>query len=139
MKTVILMLALSFLTFGCASQNYHVNQTTMAPDHSSTRPDEPVTLIMSNILKAIKANDYNNFVADGNDKFRAKVTKQKVESLSNKFSVKMKNGYSTSYLDQLYQQGCKVYLWKLVYVTAGDDTLVKLVLRDGKVAGFWLK
>ncbi len=132
------MLALSFLTFGCASQNGYVNQTTIAPDSSSIKPEESVTVIMSNILKAIEANDYNSFVADGNEKFKAKVTRQKVESLSNKFSVKMKNGYSTSYLDQLYQQGCKVYLWKLVYATAGDNTLVKLVLRDGRVSGFWL-
>lgn len=30
-------------------------------------------------------------------------------------------------------------LWKLVYKDAGDDTLAKFVLKDGKIAGFWLQ
>ena len=40
---------------------------------------------------------------------------------------------------QLKQQGCQVHLWKLVFKDGGDDTLAKLVLKDGRVAGFWLQ
>jgi hypothetical protein len=61
------------------------------------------------------------------------------EGVSTLLSPRMKKGYDTAYLGQLKQQGCQVYLWKLVFKDGGDDTLAKLVLKDGKVAGFWLQ
>jgi hypothetical protein len=51
----------------------------------------------------------------------------------------MKKGYECVRLGELTQQGCRVLLWKLAYKDGGDDTLAKLVLKDGKVAGFWLQ
>jgi hypothetical protein len=62
-----------------------------------------------------------------------------LESVSIQLSTRMKKGYDTTYLGQLKQQWSQVYLWKLVYKDGGDDTLVRLVLKDGKVAGFWLQ
>jgi hypothetical protein len=51
----------------------------------------------------------------------------------------MKKGYETTYMGALSQQNCQVYLWKLIYKDGGDDTLAKLAVQDGKVAGFWLQ
>ena len=97
------------------------------------------TRILKKLLGAVEVNDYDSFVADGNAAFKAGLTKQMLESVSIQLSTRMKKGYDTTYLGQLKQQWSQVYLWKLVYKDGGDDTLVKLVLKDGKVAGFWLQ
>ena len=97
------------------------------------------TRILQRLLGAVEVSDYDSFVADGNAVFKAGITKQMFEGVSTQLAPRMKKGYNTTYLGQLKQQGCQVYLWKLVYKDAWDDTLAKLVLKDGKVAGFWLQ
>ncbi len=97
------------------------------------------TRILKRLLGAVEASDHDSFVADGNAVFKAGITKQMFGGISTQISPRMKKGYDTTYLGQLKQQGCQVYLWKLEFKDAGDDTLAKLVLKDGKVAGFWLQ
>lgn len=105
----------------------------------AANPDESSRPVLDKLLKAVEANDYESFVADGTDAFKTGITKQMFESVCKQLAPRMKKGYTCSYLGELKQQGCKVYLWKLVYKDGGDDTLAKLVLKDGKVAGFWLQ
>ena len=100
---------------------------------------EPERAVLDKLLKATEANDYNSFVADGDAGFKAGITTQVLERVSAQLSPRMKQGYQCSYLGELRQRGCRVLLWKLVYKVGGDDVLAKLVLRDGKVAGFWLQ
>ncbi len=100
---------------------------------------EPGRAVLDKLLKATEANDYDSFVSDGTDAFKAALTKQMVEGVSRQLSPRMKKGYQCSYLGELSQQGCRVLLWKLTFKDGGDDTLAKLVLKDGKVAGFWLQ
>ena len=100
---------------------------------------EPGRSTLDKLLKAVEASDYDNFVADANDVFKAAMTKQKLDGVSAQLSPRMKKGYQCSYLGELSQQGCRVLVWKLVFKDGGDDMLVKLVLKDDKVAGFWLQ
>jgi hypothetical protein len=51
----------------------------------------------------------------------------------------MKKGYKVVTLGTLNQQGCQVYLRKLIFKDGNDDILARLALRDGKVAGFWFQ
>jgi hypothetical protein len=101
--------------------------------------ETPAKKILSKLLNAVEDNDYNSFVEDGSAEFKAGLTKQMLGGVSQQLSSRMKAGYETYYLGQLKQQGCEVHLWKLVYGDGGDDTLAKLALKDGKVAGFWLQ
>ena len=94
---------------------------------------------LDKLLKAVEANDYANFVAEGSEAFKAGLTKQMLEGVSAQLAPRLQKGYEVSYLGELKQQGCQVHLWKLAYKDGGDDTLAKLVLKDGKVAGFWLQ
>jgi hypothetical protein len=94
---------------------------------------------LDKLLKAVQANDYDTFVADGTDQFKAALTKPMLQGVSGQLAPRMKKGCDCSYLGELKQQGCQVFLWKLTFKDGGDDTLVKLVLKDGKVAGFWLQ
>jgi hypothetical protein len=95
--------------------------------------------ILDKLLRAVEANDYASFVADGTDAVKAGLTKPMLEGVSAQLAPRMTKGYETSYLGELKQQGCQVHLWKLAYKDGGDDTLAKLVIQDGKVAGFWLQ
>jgi DNA-directed RNA polymerase subunit RPC12/RpoP len=106
---------------------------------SSNKPTSPGRAVLDKLLKATEANDYDSFVADGADVFKAALTKQKLDGVSAQLSPRMKKGYRCAYLGELSQHGCQVLLWKLTFKDGGDDTLAKLVLKDGKVAGFWLQ
>ncbi|MCX6993527.1 MAG: hypothetical protein NT011_10345 [Kiritimatiellaeota bacterium] len=105
----------------------------------AANPDEPVRPVLDKLLKAVEANDYKSFVADGTDAFKTGITKQMFESVSKQMLPRMKKGYTCFYLGDLKQQGMSVYLWKLVYKDGENDTLAKLVLTGDKVAGFWLQ
>jgi len=95
--------------------------------------------VLDKLLKAVEANDYDGFVADGTAEVKAALTKQMLEGVSAQMAPRMKKGYEATYLGELKQSGCKVYLWKLTYKDGGDDTVARLSLKDGKVAGFLLQ
>ena len=95
--------------------------------------------VLDKLLKAVEANDYDGFVADGTAQVKAALTKQMLEGVSAQMAPRMKKGYDTTYLGELKQGGCRVYLWKLAYKDGQDDTLARLTLKDGKVAGFLLQ
>jgi hypothetical protein len=102
-------------------------------------PTEPGRATLDKLLRAVEVNDYDNFVADANDVFKAALTKPMLQTVSGQFAPRLKKGYACVYLGELMQQGCRVLLWKLTYKDGGDATLAKLALKEGKVAGFWLQ
>ena len=95
--------------------------------------------VLDKLLKAVEANDYASFVADGTAQLKAGLTKQMLEGVSAQMAPRMKKGYDATFLGELKQSGCQVYIWKLAYKDGGDDTLARLTLKDGKVAGFLLQ
>jgi hypothetical protein len=101
--------------------------------------EETARPVLERLLKAVEANDYDSFVADGTPEVKAALTKQMLEGVSAQMAPRMKKGYDATYLGELKQQGCQVYLWKLTYKDGGDDTLARLSLKTGKVAGFLLQ
>ena len=101
----------------------------------AANPDDAVRPVLDKLLKAVEANDYQGFVADGTDAFKTGITKQIFEGVSKQMIPRMKKGYNVVYLGDMKQQGCSVYLWKLVYKDGENDTLAKLVLSGDKVAG----
>jgi len=100
---------------------------------------EPGRAVLDKLLKAVETNDYDSFVSDATDKFKSVITKETLERVSSQLSPRMKKGYECTYLAELKQQGYQVLLWKMTCKDGGDDILAKLVLQDGKVAGFWLQ
>jgi hypothetical protein len=93
--------------------------------------------IFTKIFKAVENNDFSNFIADGDNQFKNAITIQLFDGLSALIAPRMKKGYMVIPLGVLNQQGCQMYLKKLVFKDGGDDLLAKFALRDGKVAGFW--
>jgi hypothetical protein len=105
----------------------------------ATDPTEPGRSTLDKLLKAVESNDYDNFVADGTDVFKAALTKPMLQGVSGQLAPRLKQGYACTYLGELKQQGCRVLLWKLTFKDGGDDTLATLALKDTAVAGFRLQ
>ena len=78
------------------------------------------TEILTKLLNAVETNDYDSFVAPGNAMFKAGLTRQMLQGVSIQMAPRMKRGYDMKFLGHLKQQGCIVYLWKLVYLDNGD-------------------
>lgn len=91
------------------------------------------------MLIAVEENDYDAFVAAGDAAFTAALTKQQLDGVSKQMSARMEKGYEMIFLGELQQRGSRVCLVKLKFNDHGDDCLVKLVLTDGKVGGFWIQ
>ena len=90
------------------------------------------------MLLAIANGDYASFVSDGDTAFKG-LPKGNFNFVVNKFSTRFKAGYDVVYLGELKKRGIQITLWKISFKDGGDDILVTLSLKDGKVGGFWIK
>ncbi|HEY0712713.1 MAG TPA: hypothetical protein VGF45_08570 [Polyangia bacterium] len=97
---------------------------------------DPPEKVMSMMVEAIKAKSYPDFVIETDDKFKAAVTLQMFDGVSNQVAPRLQAGYKTKFLAKLRQQGASVYVWKLEFTDGKDDMLVKMAIKDKKVAGF---
>ncbi len=106
---------------------------------SARETEAPEQTMLDNLLTAIQQNDYLAFLQDATPKVKAGLTKRVFAGVRSQFAPRMQQGYELSYLGSLKQKGCEVQLWKVTYRDKQDDTLAKLALQDGKLAGFWLQ
>jgi hypothetical protein len=111
----------------------------MPPTPVSAQEPKEDRQLLDKILKATEEDDYDNFVAVGDYAFKAGMTPQMLEGVSGQVAPRLKKGYDCTYLGELNQKGFKVCLWKLVFMDGGDDILAKLVIKNQKVAGFWIQ
>lgn len=100
---------------------------------------QDVETTMKNMLAATQSKSLNDFVAGGDASFRSTMTQPMLDSFSALFAPRLNQGYSASFLARLNQGGYSIYLWKLEFKDGGDDRLVTLVVKDGKVTGFFLR
>lgn len=105
----------------------------------AAEPPAKAAQLLQTLLAATQRGDYGRFIAPANATFRAAITKDKFMAVSEQLAPKLKQGYETRYLGKLDQQGYDVYLWKLQFSDGGDDHLVKLSVKNGKVGGFWIQ
>jgi hypothetical protein len=94
---------------------------------------------MKRMVSAIQANSLPDFVAPGDEAFQAGMTKEMLGSINQSLASRLGQGYSSTFLTRLKQQGFEVYVWKLEFKDGNDDVLVFLAVKDGKVGGFWLR
>lgn len=95
-------------------------------------------MTMNNMLAAIQTRALKDFVAGGDASFRAGMTQRLLDDISARFASRLKQGYTATLLGRLNQQGYTVYLWKLEFKNGGDDLLVTMAIKGGKVGGFFL-
>lgn len=98
----------------------------------------PPEAVCRRMLEATKSKSYEDFVAEGDDNLRAALTRQMFDGVSGMVGPKLRKGYQISYLGQLRQDGADVFLWRLDFTGEKDQALVKMAMKDGKVAGIFL-
>jgi hypothetical protein len=67
------------------------------------------------------------------------MTQEVMDAMKKEFAPRLDKGYKATYLCQLKQVGHVVHLWKMSFKDDGDDLVCRLVLKDGKVAGFFFQ
>ena len=102
-------------------------------------PEPAVQKIFDKLLGAIKTADLEAFVADGTEAVKKGTTQEIMDALKKDMGARLDKGYQARYLCELKQAGHQVYLWKATFKDAGDDLVIRVALKDGKVAGFFLQ
>ena len=91
------------------------------------------------MLAATETRSRDAFVAQGDAAFQADIAPAKFNELSAQFAPRVKQGYTMTFVTQLRQQGYAVYVWKLEFKDGGDDVLLTLAVKGGKVGGLTLQ
>jgi hypothetical protein len=104
----------------------------------SQTPQQPEA-IMTSMLGAIQANSLADFDALGDQTVKSAMTQQILDTMNQLLGPRLKQGYTVVGMGTLRKEGSLVYLWKLEFKDAGDDVLVTMAMKDGKVAGFYLR
>ena len=87
------------------------------------------------ILEALKAGDQEALRAQLTDEFRADLTDQAIRDIARNLRERLKGGYQVHFLDTLQQEDFLVYFWKVSYDDDAEDSLIRVVIFDGQVAG----
>jgi hypothetical protein len=102
-------------------------------------PDPAVRKTFDKLIDAIIANNRETFVADATDAVKQGMTQGVMDGLHKHLGARMARGYQATYLCQLKQAGHQVHLWKLSFKDDGDDVVIRIALKQDKVAGFFLQ
>ena len=95
--------------------------------------------LLSSLLSAVAAEDYQQFSALGTKDFQAGIPEAEFDRVTDAMTERVEQGYEADYLTHLNQQGYRVEIWKISFADGGDDTLARLVVFEGKAAGFLLQ
>ena len=98
-----------------------------------------VERVLVKMIEAVKAQSYDDFLADADAKFKSQFSRQQFEGICGLYTAPLRKGYRLEYLGQLRQRGAFVYLWKVSVVDGQDESLVRLAMKDGKVSGVWVQ
>jgi hypothetical protein len=99
----------------------------------------PPAAVAEAMLGALVKGDYQTFVGAGTPELRQKLTLALFDKVTGDYAPRLKAGYELASLGCLRQAGCEVWLWRLRFTDGGDDVLMRLVMKNGHVAGLWLQ
>ncbi|MCY7323898.1 MAG: hypothetical protein LH660_19385 [Phormidesmis sp. CAN_BIN36] len=98
-------------------------------------PPQNVVDCLQVVLDATASGNYELFTTVGDASYKAGITKQMFEQVSERLAPRMKKGYSITYFGHFKQADCQIYLWKLGFEDDGDEFVARLTLNKDKVAG----
>ena len=102
----------------------------------AAEPKPSVKKTFDKLLSAIQATDREAFVAEATDAIKKETTQKFMEKVHKLMGSRLKKGYEATYLGQLKKQEYQVHVWKVTFKDNGDDYLIRVALKDGKMATF---
>jgi RNA polymerase sigma-70 factor (ECF subfamily) len=94
--------------------------------------------LLAELLQAIQANAYDDFVAKGSAGFKAAVQPALLRGLSANLGAHLAVGYQPASLGSLRRSGGTLWLFRLEFADGGDDALVSMFTDGWQVAGFFI-
>ena len=85
-------------------------------------------------MQATTDEDYAAFVANGDKGFHT-LKKTEFKSVCAQATSELKKGYHVLFIGGFKQQGSHVTLWKITYDDHGDDDLLRMSVKGGKING----
>ena len=113
--------------------------TTLVSNAAFPQTPQQPEATMRSMLAAIQANSLTDFDAPADETVKAAMTQQILDKMNQQLTPRFKQGYIVVGMGSLKKEGALVYLWKLEFKDEGDDVLVTMAVKDGKVAGFYLR
>jgi hypothetical protein len=98
-----------------------------------------VERVLLKMIEAVKAQSYDDFLTDADAKLKSQFSRQQFEGICGLYTAPLRKGYRLEYLGQLRQRGAFVYLWKVSVVDGQDESLIRLVIKDGMASGIWVQ
>lgn len=105
----------------------------------AAEPAKDDAALAGKLITAVAKSDFETWMEDWGAPFKKTLKKEPFVTSCALYTSRFQAGYEISYLGELKQQGTHVTLWKVSFKNEGDDALVTLVMKEGKVAGFWIK
>jgi hypothetical protein len=100
-----------------------------------TSPPQNIINYFQIILDAIASGNYELFTTVGDSNYKAGITKQMFEGVSEQLAPHMGKGYSITYFGHLKQGDYQIYLWKLSFEDGGDEFVARMTMNGDKVGG----
>jgi hypothetical protein len=91
---------------------------------------------LTQMLDSLQTKSYDQFIANGDEKFKSGFTAKMFDSLANMLGPRLHEGYALTFLTTLRQEGYLVYVWKLSFKDGKSDFLINMATKDGNVSGF---
>jgi hypothetical protein len=108
------------------------------PAHAQAAPPpaaaDPAELWMKDMVEAVKANLYADFVAPGDAKLKS-TSRSSFALVSARFAPLLKKGYKTTFLTTLNKPDVTIHLWKLQPAGSTEDYEVRLVVKKNEAGG----
>jgi hypothetical protein len=111
----------------------------LLPLSARAQTSDPPEGLMKKMMEAIRARSYDDFMIECDEGMRAALSRQQFDGVAGLMAPSLQPGYKTTFLGKLQQKGHAIYLWKLVPATVKDETLIRIAIKDKKVAGFLLQ
>jgi hypothetical protein len=102
-------------------------------------PPAAVERVLVKMIEAVKAQSYEDFLTDADAKLKSQFSRQQFEGICGLYTAPLLKGYRLEYLGQLRRRESLVHLWKVSVVDGQDESLIRLVIKDGKVSGIWVQ
>ena len=96
--------------------------------------------ILGTLLEATQNNELEKFESVCDETMKAAMTEEKLTQVSTQIAPLMKEGYEKTYMGMLNRGAVKTYYWKIDFEKEGvPDMLAELSIKDGEVAGFFIR
>lgn len=105
----------------------------------SQDPPSEATSVFNALMTATVGDNYIAFQQPGDAAFKSGITEEMFQKVAQQLAPILKDGYESTFLTAMKQQGFDVYVWKITPKTGSDQFLARLVLKEGKASGFWIQ